>query len=86
MHSIPIGEILTPIPPANKKTCNWLTWYDHPQYLLVDTSPEWDIRHLLGNRTDFIDGLQNLEKAGIVSVYKRIGTTTLYTINSSPEK
>ncbi len=70
--------------PCGQKTCNWFGWFDHPQFLLVDTSPEWDIRHLLANRDDFIDGLKNLENAKVISVYKRVGSATLYIINKKP--
>lgn len=66
--------------PCGKPTCHWFSWFDSPEYLLVDTASDWDARHLLEDRAEFIDGLQNLEKAGVVTVYKRIGTTTLYTI------
>jgi hypothetical protein len=69
--------------PCGVKTCNWFRWVDHPQYLIVDTSVEWDIRHLLANRDDYIDGLHNLEKAGVIKVYKREGTTTLYKVEKN---
>lgn len=65
---------------CEKKDCRWLSWYGNPKYLLVDTSPDWDIRHLLANRPDFIEGLNNLEKVKSIKVYKREGNATLYTI------
>ena len=82
----PEKKIFTTNSPCGKKECNWFHWYGHPQFLFVDTSPEWDIRHLLANRDDFIDGLKNLEKAKIIAVYRRIGTTTLYAININPDQ
>lgn len=71
--------------PCGKIECDWFIWYDSPQFLFVDTSPEWDIRHLLANRPDFIAGINNLEKAGIVSVYKRVGSATLYGVQKDPD-
>ena len=71
--------------PCRKVSCNWLRWAGRPRYLIVDTSSDWDKRHLLANRQDFVDGINNLEKAGAVSVYMRIGNATLYKINKNPE-
>jgi uncharacterized membrane protein len=81
----PEKKTFTKNSPCGQKECNWFRWYDSPDYLLVDTSPEWDARHLLGNRPEFIDGLHNLEKAHIVTIYKRVGSATLYTVNKNPE-
>ncbi|CAN5226165.1 hypothetical protein BH09PAT2_BH09PAT2_10340 [soil metagenome] len=71
--------------PCGTLDCNWFSWYDHPKYLFVDTASDWDIRHLLANRPDFIAGLQNIEKAGVVKVYKKVGTATLYTVLKNPD-
>jgi hypothetical protein len=71
--------------PCGKKQCNWFRWYGDPQYLFVDTSQEWDARHLLENREDFIDGLHNLEKTGTIVEYKKVGTSTLYQVKANPE-
>lgn len=71
--------------PCQKPQCNWLKWYDNPQFLFVDTSPEWDIRHLLADRNDFIKGLENLEKAKIISVYKNVNSATLYKVLKNPD-
>ncbi len=65
---------------CDKRECRWLSWYGNPKYLLVDTSDAWDIRHLLANRPDFIDGLKNLEKMNSIKIYKREGSVILYTI------
>lgn len=70
--------------PCGKNECNWFRWYGDPEYLLVDTSLDWDIRHLLANREDFIDGVTNLEKSNVITVYKRIDTTTLYKVKLNP--
>ncbi len=71
--------------PCGKQECNWFRWYGQPEFLFVDTSPEWDIRHLLANRPDFIDGLKNIEKAGVVTKYKKIDSTILYKVNENPD-
>lgn len=70
--------------PCGKPECNWFRWYGTPEFLFVDTSSEWDIRHLLANREEFIDGIHNLEKAAIITPYKQEGNTVLYKINQNP--
>jgi hypothetical protein len=70
--------------PCGQPTCNWFHWGGDPSYLIVDTAPDWDIRHLLANRDDYIDGLHNLQKAGIISVDKQINDAVLYRINRHP--
>lgn len=70
--------------PCNKSGCNWFRWYDHPEFLFVDTSPEWDARHLLTDRDTFIDGLKNLEKAGVIKKYKQEGSAILYKVYRNP--
>lgn len=64
--------------PCGKESCNWLSWYDHPDFVIVDTSKEWDIRHLLADRPIFLDALSNVEKAGVLKRYKTEGTTILF--------
>jgi len=71
--------------PCGKITCNWFRWAGDPQYLIVDTSSEWDIRHLLANRDEYVDGLRNLEKEQIISMDKQIGNAMLYKVNVNPE-
>jgi len=70
--------------PCTKPTCNWLRWAGNPSYLVVNTALDWDIRHLLANREDYIDGLDNLEKAGIVEKYKQNGSAVLYKVIKTP--
>lgn len=71
--------------PCGKAECNWFTWYDHPEFLLVDLSPDWDIRHLLANNPDFKDGIYNLEKQGIIKRYRQVGDTILFKVRKSPD-
>jgi uncharacterized membrane protein len=71
--------------PCGKPTCNWFRWYGNPEYLFIDTSPEWDIRHLLTDRERFIDGLKNLEREKVITKYKQTGNAVLYKVNKNPE-
>lgn len=70
--------------PCGEKNCLWFRWDGTPQYMLVDTSSDWDVRYWLTDRTTFIQGLQNMEKAGIITPTKQIGTTTLYRVLKKP--
>jgi len=72
--------------PCGQTTCDWFRWYDHPEYLFVDTSTDWDARHLLIDRPLFIAGLKNLEKAKVVTKYKEIGNAVLYKVNKNPDE
>jgi uncharacterized membrane protein len=68
--------------PCGKPTCNWLNWRaGKPEFIIVDTSENWDIRHFLADRPVFIDALTNMEKSGELSRYKQIGNATLFKIN-----
>lgn len=70
--------------PCGDKECRWFRWHGAPEFLFVDTSSEWDARHLLANREDFIEGLTNLEKMGVITRYKYRDTTVLYKVNKNP--
>lgn len=72
--------------PCGKPECNWFRWYNDPEFLFVDISSEWDIRHLLANRPDYIDGLANLEKAGVIQKYQQIGNAILYQVLRNPSE
>lgn len=76
----PEKKLFTTDSPCGEPLCDWFRWAGNPTYLFIDTSSAWDIRHLLTNRNDFIKGLENIEKAGIVTPYKRMGNTTIYKI------
>lgn len=66
--------------PCGKSACDWFSWYGSPDYVIVDTSSNWDIRHLLADSADYKKGLKNMEKSGIIVPYKTIGNATLYKI------
>ncbi|HYK08417.1 MAG TPA: DUF2079 domain-containing protein [Candidatus Eisenbacteria bacterium] len=70
--------------PCGKELCRWFHWVGNPHYMIVDTGPDWDIRHFLANRPDYLEALQNFEHMGKIQVYKRDGTTTLYKILQQP--
>lgn len=70
--------------PCGKTTCRWFHWVGNPRYMIVDIGPDWDIRHFLANRQDYLEALQNFEHMKKIHVYKREGTTTLYIILQKP--
>jgi uncharacterized membrane protein len=70
--------------PCAKEICDWFKWDGTPQYLIVDISGDWDARHLLEDRQDFISGLQSLEKTGVIRKHQTLGNATIYKIMRSP--
>ncbi len=70
--------------PCNKKTCEWFRWGGNPSYLIVDTSSNWDIRHFLANREDFIEGLHNLEIKKIIKIVYYSNSAALYKVLHNP--
>ncbi len=70
--------------PCGKLTCPWFHWVGNPQYMIVDSSSDFDIRHFLQNRPDFLDALNTFEKLKKISVVHREGTTTLYKVLQNP--
>jgi len=70
--------------PCGEKICDWFSWGGNPEYLIVDTSNNWDIRHLLGDRERFIDGLDNLEKEGYIKKDKQAGNAILFKVLKNP--
>lgn len=70
--------------PCGKKNCLWFRIAARPEYILVDTSTDWDIRYWLTDRNTFIQTLQTMEKAGVIAKKESIGTTTLYTVLKNP--
>ena len=66
--------------PCGKKACDWFRWAGNPEYLVVDTSTDWDARSFLTDRDTFINSLQNLEKAGVIRTYKQIGEAYVFKI------
>ncbi|MBP9716508.1 MAG: DUF2079 domain-containing protein [Candidatus Levybacteria bacterium] len=70
--------------PCREPSCKWFKWAGEPQYMIVDTSPEWNIINLLATREDFIDGLNNMEKTGTIKIYKEFGSAKIYTVEKRP--
>jgi uncharacterized membrane protein len=74
----PQHQVFTKNSPCGKKICDWFSWGGEPQYLVVDISNDWDIRHFLGDRQDFIQSINNLEKAGYIKIDKQKGNAILF--------
>jgi uncharacterized membrane protein len=72
--------------PCGETMCDWFRWYGSPEFMIVDTSVDWDSRHLLTNRDEYIRGLQNIERAKVVQKYQQIGSAILYKVNFNPDK
>lgn len=70
-------------PCANPK-CDWFSWFSNPEFLIVDTSNNWDARHLLIDRPLFLKALINMENAHVILLYKQVGTARLYKVLRSP--
>lgn len=70
--------------PCDNSTCDWFRWEGNPQYLIVDTAHEWDIRHFLTHPQEFKNGLTHLEDTQVISKEKQIGTTILYRVHQNP--
>lgn len=70
--------------PCEEKRCDWFKWAGSPKYMVVDTSPEWNILNLLANREDFISALENMEKVGNIKKYKEIGSAKIYLVEKKP--
>jgi uncharacterized membrane protein len=82
----PEKKIFTKDSPCGQVQCNWFRWFGTPEFLIVDTSSDWDARHLLIDRPLFLDGLKNLEKAKVITKYKEVGTTILFKVNENPDE
>lgn len=70
--------------PCGKTECDWFRWSGRAEYLIVDTSPEWDIRHLLTNPSEYKNGLENMEKAGYINKAYQSNTAVLYRVLKHP--
>ncbi len=66
--------------PCGEHLCDWFTWHANPEYLIVDLSHNWDARHLLINNAPFKKGIENLEREGVIKLYKSQGNTKLYKV------
>ncbi len=67
--------------PCGAEICDWFRWEGKPEFLFVDTSPEWDARHLLIDRESYIKGLENMKAKNIIDEYQIDGSAVLYKIN-----
>lgn len=69
--------------PCGQKNCAWFRWGGKPKYLLVDTSPLWDPRHLLTENRNFNEGIGSLEKEKVIELVKQSNTSKLYKVIGS---
>lgn len=69
------------ISPCEKTSCNWFAGLKEVEYLLADTSIDWDVRHFLVDRADFIDGLKNLENSKVIKLIAEKENSKLYKID-----
>lgn len=70
--------------PCGQPECDWFRWEGNPKYLFVDTSSEWDARHFLTDTDNFVKGLTNIEKAGIVKKNRQKGNAVIYKVVRKP--
>jgi uncharacterized membrane protein len=70
--------------PCGRATCEWFSWAGTPAYLVVDTATDWDARGFLTDREDFIAGLENLEKKGIIKAYFCKNDACIYKVLKKP--
>lgn len=66
---------------CGKNECYTLRHGGDIEYLIVDTSPQWNALHLLANNSDFLEALSTLEKTGVISINRQIGSTIIYKTN-----
>lgn len=71
--------------PCGAPECAWFRWEGNQKYLIVDIGNEWDARHFLINREEFVQGIRNLEKYGVIKKYKQSGEAIIYKINKNPK-
>lgn len=70
--------------PCGKPACPWFRWDGNPEYLIADTSTDWDIRQLFQNNPEFNEALTSITKSGILKEYKKEGSTILFKVIKNP--
>lgn len=66
--------------PITKNDKPYLEWFGDAKYLLVDTSANWDTRHLLTDNSSFRLAISNLENEGKIKLIKKEGNSMLFVI------
>lgn len=66
--------------PCGMTQCPWLRWTNNPEYIIVDLSPEWDIRHLLQQNKEYTQAVLGMEQTGVIKLYKQEGTARIYKV------
>lgn len=67
--------------PCKVPECQWFAWAGKPKYLVIDTSPDWDLRHFLTTRDEFIKSIDTMVSEGYLKKYKSSGDAVIYLIN-----
>jgi uncharacterized membrane protein len=65
---------------CGEMVCHWFRWSGSPEYLIVDTSNDWDIRHFLANREDYLKSIEVFEKNKYIEKEVSYGNAVLYRI------
>ncbi|HVZ12326.1 MAG TPA: DUF2079 domain-containing protein [Patescibacteria group bacterium] len=66
--------------PCGNTVCDWFRIGKQVDYILVDTSTDWDARYFLEDRQKFINAIQNLEKTKTIKPIFRQNTTYLFKV------
>lgn len=70
--------------PTEKDGKDWFYWHGNPEYMIVDTSHNWDARHLLTDSSKFQSGISNLQEEGIIDLLSEKENAKLYKIVKNP--
>ena len=57
----PEKKIFSKDSPCHNSTCDWFRLTGSPKYLIVDISSDWDIRHFLTSREEFIQRIRQVD-------------------------
>lgn len=68
--------------PCGQKNCKWFRIGKTPQYIVVDTSSEWDERHFLTTKDEFVERIEALKKANLIKAEFTSNNATLYKVIS----
>lgn len=69
--------------PCGQKNCKWFRVGKTPEYIVVDTSNDWDVRHFLTSKEEFIETIKVLEKGNLIKEEFRSNNAVLYKVTGS---
>ncbi len=67
--------------PCGQKTCWWLDFAGQPEYLVVDIHPNQWLTQTLEKTENFVSAVQNMEKAGKITLEFKVNSARLYRLN-----